>query len=154
MKSFAKLSRPGAFDGLRIHTDEIMEVIARITPGGLSVAVLMDSMDWFEEDSETDDHEINHIDGEKTQDQPNNQPSTPSQPTTGKARTQVRALNKVLRMGGRVLLRSAGLRPWYMSIFESEGFRCENVGARIEGRCVDRYVLLCAVLRCVLPSFP
>jgi betaine lipid synthase len=34
------LSRAGAFDGLRIHTDEINEVIARITPSTLSVAVV------------------------------------------------------------------------------------------------------------------
>ncbi|KAG6065260.1 hypothetical protein E4U32_007549 [Claviceps aff. humidiphila group G2b] len=43
----AKLSKPGALDGLRIHTDELEEVIARITPGTLTVAVVMDSMDWF-----------------------------------------------------------------------------------------------------------
>jgi len=46
----ARLSQPGALDGLRIHTDEIDEVIARITPGTLTVAVVMDSMDWFSPD--------------------------------------------------------------------------------------------------------
>lgn len=35
-----KLSTPHAFDGLRIHTDEINEVIARITPGTLTIAVV------------------------------------------------------------------------------------------------------------------
>ncbi|KAJ2895213.1 3-amino-3-carboxypropyl transferase [Zalerion maritima] len=44
----SKLSRPGALDGLRIHTDEIEEVLARISPGTLTVAVVMDSMDWFD----------------------------------------------------------------------------------------------------------
>lgn len=39
-KAHAKLSSPGAFDGLRIHTDEIEEVIARITPGTLTIAVV------------------------------------------------------------------------------------------------------------------
>ena len=146
VKSFAKLSRPGAFDGLRIHTDEIMEVIARITPGGLSVAVLMDSMDWFEPEYDEGDRghvdELTHIDGEKRQEVDQPSPSEQSQRASpGKAREQVRALNKVLRMGGRVLLRSAGITPWYMSIFESEGFRCENVGCRVDGKCVDRYVL-------------
>lgn len=34
------LSTPGAFDGLRIHTDEINEVINRITPGTLTIAVV------------------------------------------------------------------------------------------------------------------
>lgn len=40
VKAHSKLSRAGAFDGLRIHTDEINEVIARITPSTLSVAVV------------------------------------------------------------------------------------------------------------------
>ncbi|KAF8740185.1 hypothetical protein AX14_008370 [Amanita brunnescens Koide BX004] len=39
-KAHAKLSLPGAFDGLRIHTDEINEVIKRITPGTLTIAVV------------------------------------------------------------------------------------------------------------------
>ncbi len=40
LKAHAKLSLPSAFDGLRIHTDEINEVIKRITPGTLTVAVV------------------------------------------------------------------------------------------------------------------
>ena len=51
-KSHQKLSRGGAFDGLRIHTDEINEVVTRLTPGTLTVAVIMDSMDWFDPGSE------------------------------------------------------------------------------------------------------
>jgi betaine lipid synthase len=51
-KTHARLSKPGAFDGLRIHTDEIDEVIARIMPGTLTVAVVMDSMDWFDPGSQ------------------------------------------------------------------------------------------------------
>lgn len=39
-KAHVKLSSPGAFDGLRIHTDEINEVIKRITPGSLTIAVV------------------------------------------------------------------------------------------------------------------
>lgn len=39
-KAHTKLSRPEAFDGLRIHTDEINEVISRITPGTLTIAVV------------------------------------------------------------------------------------------------------------------
>jgi betaine lipid synthase len=44
----ARLSRGAAFESLRIHTDEIDEVIARLAPGSLTVAVVMDSMDWFD----------------------------------------------------------------------------------------------------------
>lgn len=77
-------------------------------PESLSIAVLMDSMDWF----------------------------TPSGPEAG---AQVKAVNRALRVGGRVLLRSAGLEPWYIRAFEENGFRCKRVAARIApGDCTDR----------------
>ncbi|KAL2872364.1 class I SAM-dependent methyltransferase [Aspergillus lucknowensis] len=47
-QAHVKLASPGAFDGLRIHTDEINEVIGRIKPQSLTIAVVMDSMDWFD----------------------------------------------------------------------------------------------------------
>lgn len=106
-KAHQKLSRPNAFDGLRIHTDEIDEVVARITPGTLTVAVIMDSMDWFE-------------------------------PGAAAAAAQIEKLNRALKLGGRVLLRSAGLTPWYVKEFESLGFQPKRVGARIAGSCIDR----------------
>jgi betaine lipid synthase len=106
-KAHQKLSRPDAFDGLRIHTDEIDEVVNRLTPGTLTVAVIMDSMDWFD----------------------------PGAPAAGK---QIEKLNRALKLGGRVLLRSAGLTPWYIKEFESLGFSPKRVGARIGGSCIDR----------------
>lgn len=39
-RAHVKLSSPGAFDGLRIHTDEINEVINRIKPRSLTIAVV------------------------------------------------------------------------------------------------------------------
>ena len=39
-KAHAKLSQPSAFAGLRIHTDEINEVITRIAPNTLTIAVV------------------------------------------------------------------------------------------------------------------
>ena len=39
-RAHRKLSQVGAFDGLRIHTDELQEVICRIAPGTLSQAVV------------------------------------------------------------------------------------------------------------------
>ncbi|KAF2432836.1 betaine lipid synthase [Tothia fuscella] len=105
--SHTKLHAENAFDGLRIHTDEIMEVIERISPGTLTIAVVMDSMDWFDPESE-------------------------------EARKQIRAINRSLAAKGRVLLRSAGLKPWYLAIFEEEGFTGKCVGERIAGRCIDR----------------
>ena len=32
--------QPGAFDGLRVHTDEFVEVLARIKPETVTVAVV------------------------------------------------------------------------------------------------------------------
>jgi betaine lipid synthase len=108
-KSHQKLSRGGAFDGLRIHTDEINEVVNRLTPGTLTVAVVMDSMDWFNPGEEA-------------------------------ASTQISKLNRALKLGGRVMLRSAALTPWYIATFEGLGFQAKRVGARIAGACIDRFV--------------
>lgn len=110
-RSHQKLSRTGAFDGLRIHTDEINEVISRLTPCTLTVAVVMDSMDWFDPGSE-------------------------------EAGRQIMKLNCALKLGGRVLLRSAALTPWYIATFESLGFSAKRVGARFAGACIDRYIPL------------
>ncbi|KAL2429941.1 hypothetical protein ABEF95_013319 [Exophiala dermatitidis] len=106
-KAHTTLSKPGTFDGLRIHTDEFMEVIARISPSTLTIAILMDSMDWFN-------------------------------PAESAAKEQIVALNKVLKVGGRVLFRSAALRPWYTDIFEQNGFEANCVGRRDSGKCIDR----------------
>lgn len=59
-------------------------------------------------------------------------------PTTDAALIQVRALNKVMKEGGRLLLRSAALRPWYTQVFEDNGFLCACVGKRVPGACIDR----------------
>ncbi|RFU29874.1 hypothetical protein B7463_g6482, partial [Scytalidium lignicola] len=113
-KSHQKLSRGGAFDGLRIHTDEINEVVSRLAPGTLTVAVVMDSMDWF------------------------SPPSVNGKGGGEEAEKQIRKLNRALKIGGRVLLRSAALQPWYVSLFEELGFSAKRVGARIDGACIDR----------------
>jgi betaine lipid synthase len=105
--SYSKLSTPGAFESMRIHTDEINEVIARMSPSTLTIAVVMDSMDWFEPEGE-------------------------------EAGRQIVTLNKALVMKGRVLLRSAGLEPWYIKKFEENGFSAKCMGARIPGSCIDR----------------
>ncbi|KAJ9486903.1 hypothetical protein VN97_g6420 [Penicillium thymicola] len=106
-QAHVKLSTPGAFDGLRIHTDEINEVINRITPGTLTIAVVMDSMDWFD-------------------------------PAGDSAPSQARTFNKALKKGGRILLRSASIDPWYIKHFEENGFTARRVGARFPGTCIDR----------------
>ena len=42
-RAYRKFAQPGAFDGLRIHTDELQEVIARLVPGTLNHAVVSGS---------------------------------------------------------------------------------------------------------------
>ncbi|KAL9000401.1 MAG: hypothetical protein Q9169_000918 [Polycauliona sp. 2 TL-2023] len=106
-KAHRKLSQPHAFSGLRIHTDEINEIIQRFKPGTLTIAIIMDSMDWFD-------------------------------PNSAAANIQVCALNRALKSKGRVLLRSAGLKPWYVTVFENHGFSTKRVAARLPGMCVDR----------------
>ncbi len=59
-------------------------------------------------------------------------------PAEGDALQQAVALNKVLKMDGRVLFRSAALRPWYTDIFEQNGFESKCVGRRDSGKCIDR----------------
>jgi betaine lipid synthase len=105
--AYNKLSQPKAFDGLRIHTDEIMEVIERVTPATLTIAVVMDSMDWFNPEGE-------------------------------EAEKQIRALNRALKIKGRVMVRSAGLQPWYLKKFEDNGFQIKCMGRRNPGTCIDR----------------
>lgn len=59
-------------------------------------------------------------------------------PNSDAAASQVEALNRALKLGGRVLLRSAGLKPWYVSVFEKLGFSTHRVAARLPGTCIDR----------------
>jgi betaine lipid synthase len=107
-RAHARLSRPDALENmLRIHTDEIEEVLARMAPCTLTVAVVMDSMDWFDLGSDA-------------------------------AASQITRLNRALKVGGRVMLRSAGLRPWYLKEFEKLGFTAKCMGSREGGACIDR----------------
>lgn len=52
--------------------------------------------------------------------------------------SQVLALNKVLKIGGRVFFRSAARRPWYTDLFAANGFEPKRVGLREDGNCIDR----------------
>ncbi|KAF2828467.1 hypothetical protein CC86DRAFT_319277 [Ophiobolus disseminans] len=120
-KSHIKLSKPNAFSGLRIHTDEISEVIARMRPGTLTIVVVMDSMDWFP-------------------------------PQGQQALRQIRALNRALKVRGRVLLRSAGLEPWYLRVFGECGFACKRVAVRVPGSCIDRVNMYASTWICTKES--
>lgn len=116
------LSKPGALENIRIHTDELAEVFARMQPEALTICVVMDSMDWF----------------------------TPGGPETA---VQVKAINSALKLGGRVLLRSAGLNPWYIRVFEEHGFSPKRVAARVpQGTCTDRVNMYASTWICTKTS--
>ena len=68
-------------------------------------------------------------------------------PSDTQALMQVRALNRAMKTGAKVLLRSAGLKPWYIAVFEGNGFSAMRVGARLPGACIDRYVF------CIMGGF-
>lgn len=85
----------------------------------LTVAVIMDSMDWF---------------------------SPSDQPT---AATQIRALNRALVPGGRVLLRSAALKPWYLNMFEELGFKTSIATERRPGTYTDLVNMYASCWLCV-----
>ena len=88
-------------------------------PEALTIAVLMDSMDWFT-------------------------------PHGTEAEAQVKAINKALKPGGRVLLRSAGLDPWYIRVFQENGFTSRRVAARIPpGACTDRVNMYASTWICM-----
>ncbi|CAL3973633.1 unnamed protein product [Diplocarpon coronariae] len=108
-KSHQRPSRGHAFDGLRIHTDRLEQDVSRLTPATLTVAVVMDRMDWVD-------------------------------PAAGEAVRQTEKLHRARKLGGRVLLRSVALAPWYISRSEDRGFQAHRVGARIGGACIDRFV--------------
>jgi betaine lipid synthase len=59
-------------------------------------------------------------------------------PEADAAAEQVRKLNHALKMGGRVLLRSASINPWYIKQFEDNGFSPCRVGSRFPSTCIDR----------------
>lgn len=109
-------------DNIRIHTDELAHVFAHMQPEALTIAVLMDSMDWFD-------------------------------PKGEEAKVQVMAVNRALKIGGRVLIRSAGLDPWYMRVFEDCGFSPKRVAARIPpGTCTDRVNMYASTWICTKVS--
>lgn len=73
-------------------------------------------------------------------------------PEEDAAAKQAQALNRALKMGGRVLLRSASIDPWYIKDFEANGFTPRRVGARFPGTCIDRLVFTHPYLSVILTS--
>lgn len=85
----------------------------------LTIVVIMDSMDWF---------------------------SPADQPT---ASTQIRAMNRALVPGGRVLLRSSALKPWYLKLFEELGFKTSIATQRLPGTYTDLVNMYASCWLCI-----
>jgi betaine lipid synthase len=53
-------------------------------------------------------------------------------------RKEIVALRNAMKPGGQVMFRSAAKQPWYVTIYEEEGFRCRPVAIRENGGSIDR----------------
>ncbi len=107
------------YESLRIHTSPLVSVFSSMRASSLTIAVIMDSMDWFS---------------------PSDQPP---------AITQIRSLNRALVAGGRVLLRSAALKPWYLKLFEELGFKTSIATERRPGTYTDLVNMYASCWLCV-----
>ncbi|CAH6720266.1 hypothetical protein CLIB1444_03S08086 [[Candida] jaroonii] len=94
-------------DHIRLHTDTLNDVFYRLKESSLTIAIIMDHMDWFD-------------------------------PNGKDAVNEILAVKKALCKNGRVMLRSAAQYPWYIKIFEQNGFRCEPAAIRESGESIDR----------------
>ncbi|BGP19890.1 hypothetical protein JCM10213v2_008021 [Rhodosporidiobolus nylandii] len=107
-EGFAALKKDNcaALDCFRLHTDSIQNVMTRLGPSSLSIAIIMDLQDWFPDT----------VTGLPL-------PSPSAKPCELTA--TIRALHTALKPNGRVFFRSAGLEPWYLEIYRREGFEVE-----------------------------
>ncbi|PRT56297.1 hypothetical protein B9G98_03917 [Wickerhamiella sorbophila] len=53
--------RRSGLDGIRLHTDSINDVVERLTPGTVTIAIVMDHMDWFSPAGKEVDEEISQL---------------------------------------------------------------------------------------------
>ncbi|AET41506.1 class I SAM-dependent methyltransferase Ecym_8221 [Eremothecium cymbalariae DBVPG len=108
-KGYEALSKPenSPLDGIRLHTETLNDVCHKLTKSTVTIAVIMDHMDWFDPEGKDIVQEID-------------------------------ALWNVLRENGRILLRSASMRPWYIEKLEQRGFICNAAATRHSGTSIDR----------------
>jgi len=69
------------------------------------------------------------------------------------ARKEIVALRKAMQFGGEVMFRSAAKNPWYVRIYEEEGFKCHLVAVR-EGNSIDRINMYASTWIAKLPGLP
>jgi betaine lipid synthase len=66
-------------------------------------------------------------------------------------RKEIVALRNAMRPGGQVMFRSAAKKPWYVKIYEEQGFRCRPVSTR-EGNSIDRINMYASTWLAELPG--
>ncbi|KAH3687805.1 hypothetical protein WICPIJ_001213 [Wickerhamomyces pijperi] len=122
LKSGTATGGESPLNGLRLHTDFLNNVFDRLSSKTITVAVIMDHMDWFDPHGED-------------------------------ALNEIKSLHGALSGGGRVLLRTAALKPWYIEDFEKLGFKCEAAGVRYSGEMIDRVNMYASTWVCTkLPT--
>lgn len=126
-RGYDNLSSKTALSGIRLHTDTICEVVERLNPGSVTAAIVMDHMDWFPADADA---------------------------SVCDALAEIRALHKALAYGGKVLLRSSSQKPWYLRLYEQEGFECSAAAVRKSGQSIDRVNMYASTWVCVKTGSP
>ncbi|GAA6014576.1 hypothetical protein JCM10207_001650 [Rhodosporidiobolus poonsookiae] len=130
-EGFAALKKDNsrALECFRLHTDTINNVMTRLGPSSLTIAIIMDLQDWF----------------------PDTVSTPPVPPAHCELTSTIRALHTALKRGGRVFFRSAGLAPWYLELYRREGFEVECVHQREVGgkdKAIDRVNMYASFYKC------
>ncbi|GJN90988.1 hypothetical protein Rhopal_004002-T1 [Rhodotorula paludigena] len=125
-----KKNNAAALDCFRLHTDSINNVMRRLGPDSLTVAIIMDLQDWF--DNTVED------------------PPAPGLSKKCELTSTIRTLHTALKPGGRVFFRSAGQEPWYLELYRREGFKVECVHKRPIGgkEPIDRVNMYASFYKC------
>ncbi|CAN3370916.1 hypothetical protein DICA4_F33122 [Diutina catenulata] len=124
LKGYKRLSAKSAdspISNIRMHTDTLNEVFDRLTDKAITIAIIMDHMDWFD-------------------------------PKGRDAYNEIAALKKCLAPGGRVMLRSASTKPWYLETFKELGFSTAPAAVRRTGESIDRINMYASTWVCTKES--
>ena len=69
-------------------------------------------------------------------------------------RKEVVALRNAMKPGGQVMFRSAAKKPWYVTVYEEEGFQCHPVAVRENNNSIDRINMYASTWLAKLSSQP